>query len=221
MHMINEEDIRARIIEQLTWDSRVDERDIEVTMIDGRVQLSGTAPSHFARHAAETDARMAPGVTMVENQISIAQPGEHALSVDADLQSRIIKVLVWDASINPADIRVRVNAGVAVIEGAVNALWRKQRAEELAYNVAGVSRVDNLLSVVPTSHFVDKLIAEDIMRALARDSRIETRTIDVAVKDGEVQLKGSVSNLEAFTAAEDAARYTEGVLEVENHLLVI
>lgn len=220
MHL-TDEDVRQRILDQLNWDTRVSDCDIEVTLIDGRVRLSGSAPSHYARHAVESNARLAAGVKGIENLITIIEPDEQHCPADLDLQSRVIKVLVWDANIDPADIRVRVVNSVAVIEGTVASLSQKQRAEELASNISGVSKVENLLSVAPTGRYVDKLIAEDIMRALERDPRVEAKTIDITVKDGEVQLRGSVPDQDAYKAAEDAARLTDGVIEVENHLLVI
>jgi len=44
--------------------------------------------------------------------------------------------------------------------------------------------------------------------------------IDVEVKDGVVYLSGAVSDWRAYQAVQDTARYSPGVVDVENQLII-
>ena len=66
----------------------------------------------------------------------------------------------------------------------------------------------------------DERITEDVNEALTRDPDIDPTNVQVEVRNGEVILKGSVSDREAKRRAEDIAESCSGVKEVQNQLRV-
>ena len=66
----------------------------------------------------------------------------------------------------------------------------------------------------------DERITEDVNETLTQDSDIDATNITVEVQNGEVTLKGSVSDREAKRRAEDLAESCSGVREVQNQLRI-
>ena len=64
-------DVRNKIEEALKRNAELDARRISVTSSDGKVTLWGNVRSWMERDEAETAAWAAPGVTQVQNQISV------------------------------------------------------------------------------------------------------------------------------------------------------
>jgi osmotically-inducible protein OsmY len=67
---------------------------------------------------------------------------------------------------------------------------------------------------------VDKDIAQDIESALERNQYVDAENVTVKVEDGKVTLTGTVSSYYARGTAYDAAAFTLGVLQVDNHIVV-
>ncbi len=66
----------------------------------------------------------------------------------------------------------------------------------------------------------DQRIALAIQKGLADDSLFDYPDVEISVKDGNVDLRGSVSKWEAVDQAGTIARYTKGVKIVVNNLTV-
>lgn len=66
----------------------------------------------------------------------------------------------------------------------------------------------------------DERIREDVCEYLTVDDRIDASDIDVAVKDGEVTLSGTVSSRDEKHWAEELIERLPGVTEVNNTLRV-
>jgi osmotically-inducible protein OsmY len=63
-------------------------------------------------------------------------------------------------------------------------------------------------------------IPNDVKEQLAWDTRVDSTDIDVEVADATVILSGAISDYMTFHSVEEAARYTSGVLEVNNNLTI-
>jgi hyperosmotically inducible protein len=212
------EDIRKDVGDQLYWDGRVDAAGVEVKVVDGTVRLGGTVPTHSARRAAEEDAWQVPGVKSVENGLAVAYPDEVEVPADEEIGANLANILRWDADLENADIDVAVASGWVTLRGTVGAYWKKRRAEDLAVTLTGVQGVRNELAVVPSGIYEDRLIADSIIAALERNINGDVESMSVQVNGGQVTLTGSVSDLPAFRAAQEAAEYTPGVVAVSNEL---
>jgi osmotically-inducible protein OsmY len=215
----NAEEIKSDVQEQLAWDTRIDSAHIEVDIVDGTVVLSGTVPTYPDRNQAQTDALQVPGVVAVDNRLVVSFPSAYEIPADAEISFNVTSSLLWSPTVDATQIHVSVAGGVVTLSGAVESYWQKQRAGEIAANTGGVIDVRNELTVTPTSPgSLDDNIRQDIIAALQRNARVDTAQMDIEVGDGVVTLRGTVPDYAAYHAAEDAARYTTGVIDVRNHL---
>jgi osmotically-inducible protein OsmY len=213
-----DDQIGRSIRDQLRWDNQVDATDVTVEVVGGQVILIGTVPSYSAKLAAKSDALMIRGVVSVENDL-IVEPAE-PITNDAFLATRAENVLDWNPDVHVADLAIKVIAGVATLEGRVDALWQKNRAEELVMNIQGVIGVINKITVVPTESILDQTIAEDIVDAIDRNINVNVDDVTVSVDRGTVTLSGNVPDITAKNAAFDAALNTTGVRAVINDIKV-
>lgn len=218
---ISKEEIKKNVVDQLFWDARVDASNISVNIRDGTVVLSGTAPTFLGRQAAEQDTWSVPGVSSVKNEIMVRFPAGRTIPSDEEIKGTIKNILAWDPNIDGSDIIISVENGVVTIDGSVPAYWQKVHAEEIAVDVNGVTFLHNRLTVVPTKHYVDELIARDIAAALDRCADINVNTVDVQVVDGRVVLNGNVPSWTALKAAETIVKNTDGVIELVNNLVIL
>lgn len=218
---ISKEEIKKNIVDQLFWDARVDASEIAVELTDGVVLLTGVVPTFLARNAAEQDAWAVPGVNSIRNEIYVRFPSGRVIPSDEEIKGMVSNVLTWDPNIDSTDIIISVEKGAVILDGSVPAYWQKVRTRELVSDVDGVISINNRLGVVPEKHYVDELIARDIEAAFDRNVEINVNEIDVQVDNGHVILIGNVSSRSALQTAENIAKYTDGVIDVVNNLVII
>lgn len=211
-------EIEAMVRDQLYWDSRVEEKRIQVEVEDGVVTLSGEVDSAVEMRAAVNDARRIPSVRFVNNELLVRLP--RAASEDRILAAAIRSLLNLNQEIDVSKLEISVRAGEAVLEGSVESLSEKLKAEELAGEVRGVVNVVNKIVVVPTEKILDQAIAEDIVARIDVDPNVRVEDVHVIVKQGKVTLSGIVLSPAARNAAEQAAVQTYGVTEVDNRIIV-
>lgn len=215
-----DEQIKKDVVDHLYWDHRVDASDIEIEVDNHEVILRGSVPSYTASEAALFDAWKAEGVTRVDNQLLVEYPPTVEIPTDDDIEKRVEFVLEWNQSTADADIEVRVDHGDVILEGDVDAYWRKFRAQQLVSEVRGVISVNNKLTVVPTEKVTDEVIAKDVIKAIDRSFSVDVNNIDVKVENGIVTLSGVVPDRSTQLVARACAENTFGVLEVEDKLVV-
>ncbi len=215
-----DEQVKADVVSELRWDTRLDASKIQVLVDDGAVMLTGTVPTLSAVGAASTDAWSVLGVTRVDNQVTVELPEVPTAPGDGTICSNAESTLEWNPDIDSGTIQVAVSAGVITLTGSVPTHWEKERAEEVVSGLRGVVSVTNELAVVPTTSFSDEAIAQDVVAALGRSVLVEAGQVDVTVSGGVVRLKGSVPSAAARNAAYRAASRSAGVLNVLNDLVV-
>lgn len=215
----SKEKIKKEVVEQLYWDSRVEASEIEVEVRGNTVILKGVIPSYNAKNAASSDAWAINGVKEVDNQIEVKYPPSVTAPTDEQIESDIEKTLEINLDIDSKDIDVGAAAGIVQLDGTVDAYWKKTRAETIASGITGVLDIENNLKVVPTkSH--DKKIAKEIIASLKRNVRVDADNVDVKVEGGKVTLSGTVFGRSAYRAVLNAAKFTSGVVEIEDNLII-
>lgn len=157
----------------------------------------------------------------MENRLKIRHPYVAQFAGDDVLRAKAEQILAWSPDIDQEKIEITARSGLLRLEGTVDALWKKHRAEELVLTFAGVLDVENRLSVVPTRRPTDQEIADRLTAALARNVLVSPETINVKVEDGRVMLSGSVPSVAARRAAHETGLYTTGVTDVENRITVV
>jgi hyperosmotically inducible protein len=214
----SDELIKKDVVEQLAWDDRVDASKVTVEVKNGTVILRGEVPSYFTRSVAQNDALKIVGVRRVVNEILIRPPLEPP--IDIEIENNIKEKLTKNPDINMRDIEVVVSAGTVTLRGTVSAYWKKMHAEDIVSDEPGVVFIENLLAVVPTKDFYDKEIAKEIISALDRTADVDPDEITVKVEGGKVLMSGTVPSRAARQLAYEAAWFTPGVVDVEDHLSV-
>jgi len=219
--IINNEQIRASIINQLHRDQMVDTSDLTVEVKDGEVKLKGGIPSFNARMAAYFDAIAVPGVASVDNELEVERPSVLSSPTDDEIKTRVENKLRCNADIGSSNITVSVKARRVSLNGCVDAYWEKMKAEELVLGTIGVVEVENALSVVITESWVDRQIADEIISALKSRPDFDTNWVDLIVEDRVVTLSGTLPDWSTLQAVEPIAKHVSGVRDVVNDLVAV
>lgn len=218
--MRTDEQIRNDIIKQLQWDSRINSTNINVEVNQHVATLSGNVDSYMQKTAAQMDALSIAGVTEVHNHLKIISDIAARKFTDEQIVKNIKTVLSLNPVLNPDTLEIRVDKGIVFLGGSVDEYWKKMQTEEIVFDVPGVNDVVNTLSVVPTNSPYDQAISADILSALQRIPDIDIQKIDVTVDGGRVTIHGMVTDWHAYTAAHNAAKYTRGVTDLTNKLVI-
>jgi osmotically-inducible protein OsmY len=137
-------EIRADVISALAVDPVTESYEIDVSVENGVVTLTGEEESFTEKSVAEQLVEGIQGVKGVENLISYKLVSDRA---DADIQRDIEYRLKTDASIDAGLIDVEVDDGKVTLEGSAGSAAEKSEAETEAWIVPGVDSVDNQVEV--------------------------------------------------------------------------
>lgn len=214
------EDIKRDIMDNLARDSRVQSQKVKFDVSGGLVVLRGSVQSYMAREAVESDVWSVSGVSAIDNRLDIVFPPEFNRPSDDAIRESVERLLSWDPDIFLERIEAFVHEGRVILEGSVDTLWKKFRAERLVRDAGGVLVVVNKLVVIPSGDSTDERIAQDIIGILNRNNAIDINSISVEVQRGNVRLIGTVDSKNAFDLVEDIARYTSGVVNIDNQLVI-
>ena len=140
---------------------------------------------------------------------------------DIQLKHEIEEELLWDPTVNAAQIGVSVDHGAVSLLGAVDTYAEKWAAEDATKRVNGVRTVAQDLTVKILSEHTrnDPEIAAAVQHALKWNVYIPT-SVTAKVHLGTVTLEGEVTwNFQRATA-ERAIRYLRGVVGVHNTITI-
>lgn len=215
----NDVQIQQEVQRELSWDPRVGETEVGVSVQHGVVTLSGTVTSWAKRMAAQEAAHRVNGVLDVANDVTVKLPGGLVRS-DTEIALAVRQALEWDVFVPDTHIQSTVSRGWVTLTGAVDAVSEREDAERAVRNLIGVRGVDNQITVSQPKIAPERIRAA-IEEALERRAEREARRIDVAVDpDGEVTLTGSVRSWAEREAVVASARYLRGVRGVKDRLRI-
>lgn len=210
--------IQDHVQQELRWDSRLDAADIGVAVHGGVVTLSGTVKSFTESKAAQEAALQVAGVRDLANDIHVQMPGSMTRT-DADIAQAVRAALEGDMTVPSDRIRSTASEGVVTLLGTVDD-WRQVAAAERAVcNLAGVQDVVSELEV--NAPLVDSTVVQaEIEEALERRAERAARRITVTVLDGTATVTGTVHSWAEKEAVLGAARGTQGVHLVNDHVRI-
>jgi osmotically-inducible protein OsmY len=214
------EEIKNEVVYRISGDIRIDPSRIKVEISDGQVDLSGSVHSISAREAAESDAWAVKEVSKVKNRLAIRFPKDYSVPSDDAIRESLSKLFSTDPDLYLEKIESSVQNGNVSLDGTVDNFYKKLHAEQMTRNTGGVVEVHNKIAVVPSRDISDELIGRNLAHKLHRSAVADGNPITVEVNKGHVVLTGTVSNRSVFDAAEDIVRYTEGVVNFENRILI-
>jgi hyperosmotically inducible protein len=202
-------------------DSRIQTgpRPVGVEVRDGRVILSGWVPRLPDKVRAEVVARDLAGGLPFESDLLVGPPDRQP---DAEIVARVEDSFEEDRWIDSTALRVEARDGVVFLGGTIDSTlhWRFVRA--LPWWVPGVRGVrDDLRILHPDPDPLnDELLAEAVILMLDKDPLVDRTEILVLVKDGRVDLSGTVAGEDARDAAGNDAWIVTDVRDVVNQIEV-
>jgi len=139
-----------------------------------------------------------------------------------DIRRDVYSQLAWDNRVGHTNILVKVtDDGTVILSGMVSSHNDRLEAEEDAYAVSGVMKVENRLTVsLPPEYPVpgDEDIAAQIVNLLQWNPTIDASRIEVVVTNGILTLMGSVDSVWQKYRVEHLAEDIAGVISVDNRL---
>jgi hyperosmotically inducible protein len=142
--------------------------------------------------------------------------------VDDTVITTMVKAGLADSmDIKSFDFKVETRKGEVLLSGFVDNQSQIDRAVAVAQAVAGVTSVDNKVSLKGAATTVgtkidDGVITTRLKAALLADPAVNSADIAVVTRNGEVQLSGFVNNQGQIDRAMALAKGTEGVTQVSN-----
>ena len=221
-------EIEEEIEQALRWDTLVDHFLIDVTVVDGRVTLSGTVGSVSEKTEAVFDSWVT-GVSAVDaSELEVKtwardkdlRQDKYVVKSEEMLEKAVKDALLYDPRVSFFNITVDVEDSEATLRGRVSNLEARRAAEQVAKDTVGVGFVTNRIKVRPAAQLSDSEIEERVQESLARNPYIEKYEIDPAVTNGTVYLTGYVDTYFEKAQAENVAAEVQGVIEVENNITV-
>ncbi|HEY4103340.1 MAG TPA: BON domain-containing protein [Polyangiaceae bacterium] len=224
------------------YDPRVNAFNLNPSVHDGVVTLSGTVDTLNAKLTAEALARNTVGVKDVKNEI-VARSQEPV--ADRLLEDRVRSALLFDPLADAHDIFASVKDGQVKLTGTVGTFFEKAEAFDVASRIAGVTAVGNEIKVseqlVPYvySEFIDPYlpyvqnwyavalqpsgsdadIRNRIESEIAWSSFVEPADVRVSVSNGKATLSGTVGSWREREAAVQCA-LEAGAVSIDNELKV-
>lgn len=141
---------------------------------------------------------------------------------DGQITQDVLDELAFDPAVTVADLTVATDQGRVTLTGKADTYGTKLEAEDAAYRVAGVTSVDNEITVDPAGLGLrsDAAIADDVRSALVLDYQVPDNRISVNVMDGIVTLTGNVEWAYQRDAADDDAAMILGVRGLVDNITV-
>ncbi len=140
-HKRDDAEIAKAVVSALRWHVWIP-KEIQATVDNGWVTLTGATHWGFQRNSAEDAIRFLSGVKGVTNSITL-RPSVQAAAV----QGSIEKALKRNAEVDSEKVKIVADGGKVTLSGSVRSWDERTEVESAAWSTPGVTEVTNGLSV--------------------------------------------------------------------------
>lgn len=212
---MTDRDLKAAVEHQLSTETRLAGKAIDVDVQEGNVILRGRLPDIAEKRLAVNVVRLMKEVGSVRDQLRLLTANE---LTDRQIEMHIRDAWQLDMAIHEQALEVMVRDGIATLTGKLDNVEEKRLAGLCAWWVPGVADVENLIDLTVEQPFTEGDLVDSIRQALEKDVLVNEDLIGVSVRGSLVTLVGSAHSEEERMAAEHDAYYVWGVKQVINQI---
>jgi osmotically-inducible protein OsmY len=215
MKMRTDIEIQKDVIDELRWQPGLESSRIGVAVKTGIVTLSGQVDTYSQKIDAEKAAKKIKGVKVIAEDMQVGVSAFNKRT-DAEIAAAILDALKWQSAVDEEKIKVKVEDGIAKLQGEVE--WEYQRilAQTAVQHISGLKMLLNEITVKPV--LTPQKLEQQISAAFERNALLDAQKITAQVIGGVVTLRGTVRSFTELEDAEDAAWAAPGVTRVKNEL---
>jgi osmotically-inducible protein OsmY len=214
--MTNRE-LKDQVLNALDWEPSIDAGEIDVSVEENVVTLTGRVGSYAQKLAAERVTLGVYGVKGVANDLEVVVTPVYERT-DTDIAHAAVQALKWNSLVPRDRVTVAVSGGWVTLNGTLDWQYQKDAADHTVRNLTGVRGVTNDVTVKPRVSTTD--VQAKIENAFRRSAEIDARRITVVAQNGEVTLSGNVHSWAERREATRAAWAAPGVTQVVDRLEV-
>jgi len=134
----------------LVADRTHDYADVDITLFEGRLMLTGTILTEEGRAQLLANAWKADGVDQIIDEVVIADKTSFGQGFeDTRIDQTLRATLVVDDAVSSGRYKIAVSRGVVYLIGAARTEAERNRAVELARTVSGVEKVVSHVALPP------------------------------------------------------------------------
>ena len=200
---------------------------ITIASKGGAVTLTGKVQDEFHRSLAEETLSGLPGVTGVNNQLSLSlETG--VVNPDATLRAKVQAALLFHRRLSATRTTVKVDDGVVTLQGEAESQAQKALATEYVQGLDGVARVDNEMTVASgpprrkeiRAKIDDASLTAQVKLALLFNKSTSAVHTKVRTEHGVVTLSGAAKSKAERDLVTRIIRNIEGIRKVRNQMTV-
>lgn len=210
-------EIQRDMIEELKWEPFIGSSDIDVSVINGVVILSGTVDQYSKKKAAEEAVNRVKGVRALAEDIVVKFDPQYT-KTDTEIAEAILDAFKWNSIVPEDKIKVKVEHGWVTLSGEVEWTHEKKAVKRVVENLVGVRGICNLITIKPLKNTGFVNVKSEIEKALRRNATIDSNSIFVENVGNKIILKGTVRSFVEKRKVEHIVWNALGVSIVVNNL---